>query len=320
MKRGDRVAYKSSRLLIPFVLLAGLLPAADPQLVGLLMPDAKVVAGINVEQARNSAFGQFLLARASRDGREFQNLTALTGFDPRTDLREVLMAARGDASHTGLIVARGVFDAAKIFAAARTDGQVTILYNGVEILNGKGGNGAVAFLDGTIAIAGDADNVRGAIDRRSAPATLDPLLTSKVAALSGSQDAWTVSIVPVAGLHPTTPNENLNSVLQGDLLKSIQQGSAGVKLGAIVQFTGEVVASNDKDATALADVVRFGASMLQMNAPQSAGAAVAALMQSLAVKTDGATVTVGVGIPETMLESLVQMRTMRVVALHTMQR
>jgi hypothetical protein len=43
-------------------------------------------------------------------------------------------------------------------------------------------------------------------------------------------------------------------------------------------------------------------------------------MQSLAVKTDGPTVTVGVGIPETMLESLVQMRSMRVVALHTMQR
>jgi hypothetical protein len=64
-------------------------------------------------------------------------------------------------------------------------------------------------------------------------------------------------------------------------------------------------------------VVRFGASMLQMNAPQSAGAMVAALVQSLAVKTDGSTVTVGVGIPETLLENLVQMRNTRVVAHHT---
>ena len=311
---------KSLRLLIPFVLLAGLLPAADPQLVGLLMPDAKVVAGINVEQARNSAFGQFLLSRAPGNGQGFQQLAGLTGFDPRTDLREVLMASRGDASHTGLIVARGVFNAAKIFDAARADGQVTTLYNGVEMLNGKGGNGAVAFLDGSIAIAGDADSVRGALDRRNAPAILDPLLTAKMAALSASQDAWTVSIVPVAGLKPTTPNENLNSLLQGDLLKSVQQASAGVKFGTVVQFSGEAVASTDKDATALADVVRFGASMLQMNAPQSAGATVAALLQSLAVKTDGATVTVGVGIPETMLENLVQTRSMRVVAHHTTER
>jgi hypothetical protein len=314
------VTPKSLRLLIPFVLLAGLLPAADPQLVGLLMPDAKVVAGINVEQARNSAFGQFLLSRARNNGQGFQNLTALTGFDPRTDLREVLMASRGDASHTGLIVARGVFNTGKIFAAARADGQVTTLYNGVEMLNGKGGNGAVAFLDGSIAIAGDAESVRVALDRRNAPAALDTLLAGKMAVLSANQDAWTVSIVPVSGLHPTTPNENLNGLLQGDLLKSIQQGSAGVKLGTIVQFTGEVVASTDKDATALADVVRFGASMLQMNAPQSASATVAALVQSLAVKTDGATLTVGVGIPETMLENLVQMRSMRVVAHQTMHR
>lgn len=314
------MTHKSLRLLIPFVLLAGLLPAADPQLVGLLMPDAKVVAGVNVEQARNSPFGQFLLSRAPGNGQGFQKLAATTGFDPRTDLREVLMASRGDASHTGLIVARGVFNAAKIFDAARADEQVTTLYNGVEMLNGKGGNGAVAFLDGVIAIAGDADSVRGAIDRRNAPATLDPLLTAKMAVLSASQDAWTVSIAPVAGLSPTTPNSNLNSVLQGDLLKSIQQGSAGVKFGAIVQFSGEAVASNDKDATALADVVRFGASMLQMNAPQSAGAMVAALVQSLAVKTDGSTVTVGVGIPETLLENLVQMRSTRVVAHHTIVR
>ena len=307
---------KSLRLLISFVLLAGLLPAADPQLVGLLMPDAKVVAGINVEQARNSAFGQFLLARAPGNGKEFQTLAGLTGFDPRTDLREVLMASPGDGSHTGVVVARGVFNAAKIFAAARADGQVTTLYNGVEMLNGKGGHGAVAFLDGAIAIAGDPDSVRSAIDRRNTPITLDSQLTAKMATLSASQDAWTVSIVPVAGLSPTTPNQNLNGLLQGDLLKSIQQGSAGIKFGTVVQFTGEAVASTDKDATALADVVRFGASMLQMNAPQSAGATVAALMQSLAIKTDGATVTVGVGIPETLLESLVQSRATRVVAFH----
>src|ERR1700692_1669658 len=144
MKRGDRVTHKSLRLLIPLLLLAGLLPAADPQLVGLLMPDAKVVAGVNGEQASNSAFGQFLLARAPGNGQGFQKLAAITGFDPRTDLREVLMASRGDASHTGLIVARGVFNAAKIFDAARADGQVTTLYNGVEMLNGTGGNGAVA--------------------------------------------------------------------------------------------------------------------------------------------------------------------------------
>ena len=39
---------------------AGVLPAtaADPQLLNLVMPDAKVLAGVNVDQAKTSPFGQ----------------------------------------------------------------------------------------------------------------------------------------------------------------------------------------------------------------------------------------------------------------------
>jgi len=78
-----------------FLLFAGLLPAADPQLVSLLMPDAKVVAGINVEQARNSPLGQFMLAHMQRGDEGFAKLAATTGFDPRRDLHEVLMGTIG---------------------------------------------------------------------------------------------------------------------------------------------------------------------------------------------------------------------------------
>jgi len=38
------------------------LSAADPQLLNLVMPDVKVMADINVEQAKTSPFGQFVLA------------------------------------------------------------------------------------------------------------------------------------------------------------------------------------------------------------------------------------------------------------------
>lgn len=308
---------KIVRIVIPFLLLAAMLPAADPQLIGLLMPDAKVVAGINVEQAKNSPFGQYLLTRTPGPDQGFQKLTALTGFDPRRDLQEVLMASRGEpGQHTGLVVARGTFDSARIFGAARLNGQVTTLYNGVEMVSGKNSDDhhAVAFLNGVIAIAGDDVSVRAAIDRRNTPSILDPALAAKISALSATQDAWTVSIVPVSALGQNVPNANLNGMLQGDLLKSIQQASAGVKFGAVVQFSGEAVARSDKDATALVDVVRFLAGMVQTNAPSSADATVASLVQSLDVKADGATVTVGLGVPEAMLEKLVNGRHPRVIA------
>jgi len=288
---------------------ASLAPAADQQLMGLLMPDAKVVAGLNVEQARNSPFGQFLLSRIQSDDQGLQKLTTLTGFDPRRDLREVLMASVGQPGHKGLVVARGTFDAAKILDAARAAGHTSESYKGIEILTGKDDSltHAVAFLDGSIAIAGDAESVKAAIDRRTAASSLDPALAVKVGQLSTSLDAWSVSIVPfasLAGQH--VPDMRLNGMLNSDVLKNVQQTSGGVKFGAIIQLSVEAVARNEKDATALADVVRFLGSMVQSNAPNAGAAAITSLVQSLDVKSDGSTVKVGLAIPEDQLENVLR--------------
>src|SRR5258708_16102955 len=141
---------------IAFLLFVGLLPAADPQLVSLLMPDAKVVAGINVEQARNSPLGQFMLTRMQNGDEGFAKLAATIGFDPRRDLREVLIGTVGQPGQQGLVLARGTFDAARIFAAARLGGHTVETYNGVDILTGKGDSltHAVTFLDGSSPVAG----------------------------------------------------------------------------------------------------------------------------------------------------------------------
>src|SRR5262245_48421085 len=58
--------------LIPAFFITFSLSAADPQLVNMVMPDAKVVAGINVDSARNSPFGTFLLRQASGNNAELQ--------------------------------------------------------------------------------------------------------------------------------------------------------------------------------------------------------------------------------------------------------
>src|SRR5690349_13946973 len=89
------------------VVFAGVLPAraADPQLVALLMPDAKVVGGINVDQAKATPFGQYVLTemqQATQD-KKLQEFIATTGFDPSRDVHELLMASNspGPESHSG---------------------------------------------------------------------------------------------------------------------------------------------------------------------------------------------------------------------------
>ncbi len=301
--------FRAVRSSAAFLLFAGLLPAADPQLVSLLMPDAKVVAGINVEQARNSPLGQFMLSHMQHGDEGFAKLAATTGFDPRRDLREVLMGTVGQPGRQGLVLARGTFDAPRIFAAARLGGHTVETYNGVDILTGKDDSltHAVTFLDGSIAVAGDLASVHGAIDRHSAAnGALDPALAAKIDQLSNSQDAWSVSMVPLAALsNQKLPDTRLNGMLNTDVVKSILQTSGGIKLGAIVQISGEAVANSDKNATALADVVRFLGSMVQSNAPASSAAAITALVQSLDVKANGNTVKVALAIPEQQIEGLV---------------
>src|SRR4051794_25586704 len=87
---------------------SGALPAADPQLLNLVMPDAKVLAGVNVEQAKGTQFGQYILNQMQTHDTEMQKLVELTGFDPRRDVRELLVASDGAANgKTGLAAAKG---------------------------------------------------------------------------------------------------------------------------------------------------------------------------------------------------------------------
>jgi hypothetical protein len=297
------------RPVFAFLLVAGLLPAADQQLMGLLMPDAKVVAGINVDQAKNSPLGQYLLSHMQSGDDGLAKLNTMTGFDPRRDLSEVLMATLGKPGQQGLVLARGSFDAPRILDAARLGGQSVETYKGVNILTGKDESltHALAFLDGGIAIAGDMDSVKAAIDRRSNAGSIDAALAAKVDQLSKSLDAWTVSIVPLAALaNEKVPDTRLNGMLSSDVVKAIQQTSGGIKLGAIIQISAEAVARSDKDATALADVVRFLGSMVQANAPAASAAAITSLVQSLDIKADGNTVKVALAIPEEQLESVLR--------------
>src|SRR5689334_17576659 len=111
--------------------------AADPQLLNLVMPDAKVLAGVNVDQAKTSAFGQYLIGQFNaQTDPKLQELIAATGFDPTRDVHEILVATSGGTTqHTGLFLARGSFDPSRIAAFAASKGEVASeVYKGVTIL------------------------------------------------------------------------------------------------------------------------------------------------------------------------------------------
>jgi hypothetical protein len=277
---------------------SGVLSAADPQLLNLVMPDAKVLAGVNVEQAKGTQFGQYVLNQMQSQDTHMRQLIALTGFDPTRDVRELLVATTGVAeSQTGLVLARGYFDAARITAAATGHGVLSEDYNGVNILEDPKKNSGMAFLDATTVAAGDIPSVKGAIDRQKTAQPLPAAVMVKVNQWSNAQDAWAISTVPPASLAPANAikgSKDPNPMVSA--FQNVQQAAGGVKFGALVVFSGEAVADTAASATSMGDVLKLLINLAQMQAGQDQQ--VSTLVKAVTITTSGETLKVGMSLPQ----------------------
>src|ERR1041384_2708049 len=160
--------------------------AVDPGLLALVMPDAKVLTGIQVGQAEASPFGQYVLAKTQIDDAKLLELMTSTGFDPRRDLKEIL-AATSTTTDNALVLGRGNYQPAKIAAAAATHGGSTVQYHGFTIiLPDAKGTVALTFLDTTIAAIGNQASLQAAIDRRMSGAVYSGALAQKAQAVSAT--------------------------------------------------------------------------------------------------------------------------------------
>jgi hypothetical protein len=284
----------------------GVMPAqaADSQLLNLVMPDAKVLAGVNVDQAKTSPFGQYVLSQMQLQDSHLKELTALTGFDPTRDVHELLVASNGSAGQqTGLAVARGNFDPSRINALALTKGgAVSEVYKGVTIVEDSKQKSGFAFLNATIVAAGDVANVKAAIDRQNSLSTLPAPVGIQVNQWSTTQDAWAIVTVPPSSLHPATGMPAIPGVGPGNgnnAFQSVQQAAGGVKFGTNVVVSAQATALTAQDATNLGDTLKLLASLAQMQA--NGDPKVLALSQSLTVNTSGNVLNVSVSLPQDQL-------------------
>jgi len=282
--------------------------AADSQLLSLVMPDAKVIAGVNVDSAKASPFGQYVLTQMQ--SRDQQQLTALTGFDPTRDVHELLVASNGSANgmhEGGLALARGNFDIARITAAAVAHGATTETYNSVTIIEDPKQTGGVAFLDSTLAVAGDLANIKAAIDRPKTGGSVPTAVALLVDQWSGTQDAWVITTVPPYTLHPGSNVPSIPGVGPNaqNIFQSIQQAAGGVKFGALIVVTAQAQADTAQNASTMADALKLLANLALMHAGQD-NPQLTALVQSLVVTAQGNILKVTISLPEDQLQQIVK--------------
>jgi hypothetical protein len=283
---------------------AGTLPAADPQLMKLVMADVKVMSDVNVLQAKLSPFGQFLLSQM--ESSRIEQFAAETGFDPRQDLIELLVVSNGaPGAANSLALASGVFNPAKIATAAAAAGATQETYKSIMIIESPKKTEGIAFLNGSVMIAGSVSNVKAAIDREAAPATLPPALVTQANQLSVTQDAWALSTVSPAALVPSSdPKASAigGITIPPNILQQLQSGYVGVKFGANVAFTAQAQSDTAEDAAALAGLLQLFGNIAQMQTAQNPDAA--AFAKSLTVTASGSIVNISASVPEAQFQQL----------------
>lgn len=300
--------------------------AADPQLMGLMMPDAKVVAGFQLKESQSTPFGQFLLKQIPANA-GLENFVVATGFDPRQDLNAIVAGSAGD--NRWLIAGRGAFQATRVAGLAELAGAVVTQYKGTDLITGNPNNGnpanstnpnrgrrrpnaggttpvnAVGFLDSSTVLIGDLELIKSAIDRRTAGSAFNGPLALKAREVSGQNQAWAATLSPVQDLVPALNGTPVGAGPVANLLQAITGLSVGLQMGVDnVTVNGEAATRSNQDAQALVDILHFLTTMAQANRqdPQSGG--MAALADAALITANGASVKLTLKVSEQQLEQL----------------
>ena len=283
----------------------------DSGLLALVPADSSVLSGVDVDQAKKSVYGRYMLSQMTVDDAGFQKFIADTGFDPRRDLSQVLSATSGDStSNKTVILGRGSFNPGKIANAAQADGATLVKYKGMDLVvhTGTDMTGALAFLDATTAVMGYLDAVKAVVDRwGSATPVLPAAVVTRITALAAANDGWFLSTVsPATFFSGKIANPKVGPMLEAGLMQSVLSGSGGLKFTATGATIGaQAVARSDKDAAALADVIRFFVNIVQSSQGTGPEAATfASLLDTLQLSTQGATMSLVLNIPEATLEQM----------------
>ena len=306
--------------IVPAIALAQNSGSVD--LINLAPDDTQILAGVNVNAAKTSPFGQFMLSQMEFGDSIFQKFVTETGFDPRYDLSEVLIAsneATGSLSKF-FMAAHGSFSQAMatVEGTLAAAGATITHLPGVDVIVLPAAHGPMAspcvafFTDGNTALMGDCDKVNTAAHSRGSGSGVSSTLAAKAQQWRKQGDLWFTSVVPLTQLAGVLPTGGpLSGVMNTDLFKGIQQTSGGVKLtssspqGPAVQVSGEAVMDTSRNAMALVNVVNFIAGMIQTAKTNDPTATIfTSLLASLQASANGNTVSVNLTVPETALEQI----------------
>ena len=158
------------RLALPLVIAcavsAGAQTHPDPVLARMVPPGSVSLLGVRMDQIKSTPLYEKMIA--ARKLPDLDRFARETGFDPRRDVREMLVASNGTQGDS-VVVARGTF------SKVADLGNLTTFKHGIYVIHGdKDQRAGYCLLDGTTAAAGPLPGLYAALDHwhsHAAPAT-----------------------------------------------------------------------------------------------------------------------------------------------------
>jgi hypothetical protein len=262
-------------------------------LASLVPPDATMLAGLRMADIRATPLYQKMLARKHLD--RLDEFARQTGFDPRRDVRELLVASNGKDS---IVAARGTFNLRAFEGVTRSTYKGYTLYT-------RDREG-VALIDNSTAIAGTLEAVHAALDRRGSGDRSGPVdLLARARQIPPENQVWSVANGFDNLLTGRIP-ETGNAANAGRILRSLENTTAAADLRAGLNGYINGLCRTDADAKNLGDAARGLVGLGRLSVPEKQPELLR-LWDGIKVDQQQRSVKITVTIPPDLIDKLIDL-------------
>jgi hypothetical protein len=221
-----------------------------------MVPDASTtLVGMRMAQLKATPLFQKMVAQKKLP--QLDEFARETGFDPRRDVRDLLLASSGNAA---VLLARGNFHVGKIGPLKRTN------YHGFEVWSS--GQAGYCILDRTLAAAGPLPVLHASLDQYKSrkPGNAAALL-GRARAIPENYQLWVVTSGSGNYVAEKMPKPGGADV--GRILQSLGSVLIEADLRSGLNAQAEGWCGSAQDAKSLADAVRGIVGMGRLNTPEN---------------------------------------------------
>ncbi len=274
----------------------------DNVLKQLIPRDSVSLFGAQMDQLKSTLLYQKLLAQQKLT--QLDEFAAETNFDPRRDVRELLIASNL-SKKSGVLLARGTFrvtpeSLAKMKDMRRSD------YKGYVLWTNPAQEAGFCILDSTLAIAGPTASMHAALDRYRDRATAEPSsLLQKAMTIPLRNQVWLVSEGGADFLGNNMP-ETGPAANFARIFRNLESAQFNADLNRGFNAFVQGSCKTEADAKSLADAARglvgFGRLSVPEGQPQ-----LLRVWDAIQVSQQGRDLSVSADIPSDLVEKLLQL-------------